>query len=368
MFKIKPAQIAVVMLVTMLVLPLHISAQSIEGAPTTYTDDDLIYYTAGGVSAARSYYAVSEELTINSGGENDVVAAGGNVILDVDVNDNVAIVAGNLVINGNVAGDVWVAAGGVILNGDVTGDVRIVAGSVFVNSKQISGELMVAGGELHISSNTQVLGGIAHSTARFEDNVTKMPTSLVDLPKYGGWGKDWAVVMDSVVKGALFFLVLFAVVWAIGSVIAGYLALRLFPTFAEKTIFTMEAKPVQAILVGIGILIVIPFISILLLISVIGIPVFGLLVLLACLALMLAVLYAQYAVGRLFFKRLGNYRTGRLLPLVTGIFLITFGTKLLEFIPVIGIMLSSFIWFMLTSWGIGAILLNKIKSQKVTSN
>lgn len=80
---------------------------------------------------------------------------GEETTLDEDLVGDVYVAGGNVVINGTIDGDLLVAGGTVTLNGEVTHDVRAVGGSIFVNGI-IGDNLTIFGGSVLFDSKSTV--------------------------------------------------------------------------------------------------------------------------------------------------------------------------------------------------------------------
>lgn len=147
------------------------------------TDD---VYAAGGSVNVKApvtgdVYAAGGDITINQPVSQDVVAAGGTltlqstvgddarlaggtIIINSPVTDDLVIAGGNITINANVGGDLVVVGGQVVVNGNVGGSVKISAGSVTLNGTY-AGPLDIKAGELN-------LNGTYNSSGRFVASKT----------------------------------------------------------------------------------------------------------------------------------------------------------------------------------------------------
>lgn len=76
-------------------------------------------------------------------------------VLDEDLVGDVYVLAGRVEINGTIDGDLLVIGGTVVLNGDVSQDVRAGAGTIYVNGA-IGQNLTVGGGQIIFAETAQV--------------------------------------------------------------------------------------------------------------------------------------------------------------------------------------------------------------------
>lgn len=76
-------------------------------------------------------------------------------IIDEDLIGDVYVVAGKVEVNANIDGDLMVLGGTVILNGDITQDVRAGAGTIYVNG-MVGQNLTVGGGQVYFGENAKI--------------------------------------------------------------------------------------------------------------------------------------------------------------------------------------------------------------------
>lgn len=116
----------------------------------------LLFLLSANVAFAAEFFG-DEELFIETVSEDDVYAGGGLVTIDEDVNGDLVVGGGSVTINGNVNGDLTVAGGQITINGDVSDDVRAAGGSIFLNGN-VGDDLVVTSGQLNVSANS-LIGG-----------------------------------------------------------------------------------------------------------------------------------------------------------------------------------------------------------------
>ncbi|MCA9381565.1 hypothetical protein KC678_04835 [Candidatus Dojkabacteria bacterium] len=337
--------------------------------PTTSTMQitplDASDYDNATVTDSGSIYLAGNEEVINSDISNDVVFAGSQVVINGDVLDNIIVAGGAVEINGNVNGDVLFAGGMLILNGNVSGDVRAFGGSLFINSETVVGDVLVSGGQIGISSRTTILGDLSTNGFNTELNATNNPTTLgaaenMDLPFNNDSVKS---MVSGLIAGLSVFALILSFLMLIGSVFAGYVFIRIFPVFTEKTLETMKKKPGESVGYGCLTMVVGIILILVLFVSVIGIRLLFLLMVLGVLALMVGGIYARYMIGRMLLERFDKKNTGRFIVLLVGTLVVDLGLFILGLIPILAIFTGT-ISFFLTMWGMGAIIYNKYNSMK----
>jgi hypothetical protein len=87
--------------------------------------------------------------------DDDLYAAGGDIIIDGTVNGDVFAAGRSLTINGEVNGGVSFAGQTAMINGEVTRGVRFAGQSITVNG-QIGRDLVAAGGQLNIGRDAEI--------------------------------------------------------------------------------------------------------------------------------------------------------------------------------------------------------------------
>lgn len=104
-------------------------------------------------------FLAEEELSSSELILDDAYAAGGIATIDSDIEGDLFVAGGSLTINGNITGDLVVLGGQVTINGDVNDDVRAAGGSVFINGN-VGDDLIVTGGQINISSESLIGGSL----------------------------------------------------------------------------------------------------------------------------------------------------------------------------------------------------------------
>lgn len=312
----------------------------------------------------------------------DLSAIGGSIVATAPVAGDEFLLAGSVSSRAAVAGDVRTAGGGIIIDGSVAGDlvafgysVRTIArplGSVFIiaanaalsdgaaapviiygNTITLAGDFadnvnIVATGRLTIAASTTIRGKLVYEAPE----AATIPSSAVIL---GGVEYTSASYLPDAGTSRILALVsfgffLFARIF--GALILASLFAGLFPRLAEAIVERVETKRVRslllAMLLGFGILVATPVLTILLALTFVGIGLALLLIILYALLVLLSLLYAGILLGSLFARRFSGredvlWRDGMLGMLAL---------SLIAFIPFVGL----FIILILTLFTAGALL------------
>lgn len=100
-----------------------------------------------------------DDIRITEPVNGDLYVAGKNVVIDAPVHGDVLAAGGTLIINDSITMDVIVAGGRVEINGYVGDDVRAAGGSIKVGDV-IQGDVLVTGGEVIIEKNSVLHGNL----------------------------------------------------------------------------------------------------------------------------------------------------------------------------------------------------------------
>ena len=176
--------------------------------------------------------------------------------------DEVITMGDNTRIDGYVDGDVFTAGGDVLVTGHVTGDVVSMGGNITV-SGQIDGDAASMGGDIDLRQGAQ-LGGEAISMGGevHDAGVARHPA--------GGRKRKWSAQHhdeESVVEKGLSLLVR-----ALAVFLFGLLLNTLWPARLRAVQHVLITRPGISLLIGLGVVFVLPILAIALCITLIGIP------------------------------------------------------------------------------------------------
>jgi len=231
---------------------------------------------------AEDVYAAGGDVRIDATVAGDARAAGGTVSLErrAEVRRNATLAGGNVDVAGRIGGSLQVFAGRVNVDGEIGGDVEIAAESIRVGpDARIGGRLLYRSPEPPWVAEGAVIAG----------GIEKRERAWQGLRPESGVGR--------VVRGVLRTL------WFTGAVLLGVVLVALLPAFTREAAATVRSEPLQSIGLGLGMLVAVPFVAVILFITVIGIPL-GLAALLGYgLLLMLGYLTAALSIGDLALQR-----------------------------------------------------------------
>jgi cytoskeletal protein CcmA (bactofilin family) len=315
-----------------------------------YTDDDL-YVTGNTIEinddVNGDIFAAGGQITLNDDIYGNLIVAGGTIIIEGTVRGSLFCSAGQVTINGDVNEDVVIAAGMVTLNGDVGDDVRIYGGTININSENIGDDLLVGAGSGKVSSDTEIGGDEKVNFGGTQDLET---TNIKNL--FLGFGQRSFV---SILLGlARKFAVL------LGWLIVGWLLFKFVPVKSRKITDLLADKKtsVKALLAGFALfaslIIIVPFLLVSVILG-IGQPLALLMGVLFSLAVTIGGLYSATGIVRMIILAKKPKYKGYLLPMLIGVTVY----QVLSWIPWIFCCLGPIVKLVITTWGVGGILLYK---------
>lgn len=307
-------------------------------------------------------YLLGTTLIINGTVTGDVFAAGTTIRINGTVNGNVSLVGESVTIDGTVSQGARVAANDFSISGSVGQDLVLLGNTTFVGSSAVIGRDLI----LTVSSMT-IDGTIERRIAGVADMVThngsvgaEFDISVGDLiitdgasiggdltyrsekeaeiaggAEIGGeTTQEMAAETDDIDVGFSFDSIAFGVAGLIMTAVYGTALLLIFPRLSVTASNQLLENPLMSIGMGIVFLIVVPIVSILVMITVIGIPLGLIALLLYGIALFSAQVFVGMTIGRLIlsFFADGKRRLIQFFGLLIGL-LILYG---ISFIPYVG--------------------------------
>lgn len=268
----------------------------------------LVLGSLPGVVAAESRaggtVVVAEGETVSE----DLEAFGGDIVISGTVEGDVSAFGGNVRIEGRVTGDVEAVGGNVWIAGPVGGNVEASAGNVYVQpGAEIDGSLSAAAGNIVVAGSVGGNAELAGGTVTLAPSASIAGDVEYAVGEEGEFADEGATVGGTVtrvrdvdagpwegpqVPGWTFGVYGFLVNLALGAVL-----LLVFPRFSASVADRVGTDPLRTGGVGLLTLIVVPFVLLLVAITIIGIPLALVGGLLFGLLLWIALVYGRFAVG-----------------------------------------------------------------------
>lgn len=306
-------------------------------------------------------YCAGQNVTIKSVVSGDVICASQNMSIEGEVLGNVRVVGQHITMSapvgrnvtvlgqsivltqeGAIAGELLGAGQTFLVNGIVGGWMRVAGQSVSLNG-QVDGDVSVSAESFDVGSEAAIGGALTYQatkqitppkTARISGPVKFTPVEENQKAPRKRAMVSWP---GSAVGGILVYL-------AIGLLVVIF-AKKLFPSVTGA----MRTKPLATLLLGVAGVVGIPFVLLILTITIIGIPVAVLGGMLYIIIVLVATLFTTIVVGQWILEALAPKLKGNLVYQV----LIGVPVTLLTLkMPFLGMILRPFALF----WGVGGIM------------
>jgi len=351
---------------------------AVTGCSVHYDGDDSVTHEFG-----SDYFGAGGMLNLTEPVEGDAILAGGHVSTASEVKGDLVAAGGEVSVGGAIGDDLYAAGGNVQFDAVVNGNARVAGGDVNVGPATIvAGGLSLTGGQVEFEGVAheylQVSGGSVHLDGEVVGDAEVRAKELMIGPNTRIGGRlvyhgpsEPAVPEGAVISGGLEFheqdvgryfhegrhevrdaaTGLGTFLWFVGVFVAGALFVLLLPGFTSEAAAAIGRKPLPSLGLGLAILVCVPFVALVLLITIIGIPVALLLMSLYLLVLFLGWITAALFVAQ---RGLAALRPGQpvtrgwqLLALLLGLIVLW----LLKHIPLVG----GWIGFIALLAGIGSL-------------
>lgn len=348
-----------------------VSAESHQFQAVTLAKDTVIN---------KDYFTTGDTVTILGTVNGDAYIAGGTVIVDGIINGDLLVAGGTVTIRGTVRDDVRAAGGQINLAGDVGRNVTTLGGTVTISeSASVSGSLADGSGsisifspigkEANIAAGQVTLDSLIHGDVQAGiGNLTLTPNAKI-LGNLTYWSEEKALLdSPSQITGVTTynstprlpdeskkakpsyssFNPTFSFLSFLAASIVGALIVLGIPTFAMRTTEIVKEKPFQSFGVGLLSVVLAPFVFLLLLITVIGIPLDLILLTTFVICMYMSKIIVGIAIGEKVLHLL-NKKAALGWSMVGGLSIY----YIITMIPVIGF----FFWMIAGFTGLGALLI-----------
>ncbi len=286
--------------------------------PEDKTIEENIY--AGGSTimvngtAAKDVIAGGNTIEVSGIIKDDAIFAGGAITVTGTIEDDLRIAGGTFVFSGTVLGDINVASGTVTFSKDalVQGDVTIAAGTATINGN-IEGGLEIAGGQITLSGTVQknvearvgmltiTDSAIINGDLNYESEHVALIAQGAQIEGATHFNQHQVSRMNSYfgvagigIAGFIFSL--------IGSLIAALALVLLFKSFSAHVVKEGITSYWRMTFIGLILGIVMPVLSILLMVTVAGIPIGVMLFVIYITIMIFGGLYAGMLLGAFVMK------------------------------------------------------------------
>ncbi len=331
-------------------------------APATATEmvaADHQYNLGGGEVLEDDLIVAGGTIMINGDVSGDLIAAGGNIEVAGRVDDDAWITGGSLIIDGEIGDDLRAAGGDIRLRGSVADNAMIAGGTVTASSNSdVGGDLDVAGGSIEIAGHvgsdlscgggSVVIGGAVDGNATiYADKIQILQSARIQGDLEYTSDKEieipaGTVIGDVVYKRSakkvedIYSKITSSILSFLSILLIGLLMVRFTGNTTIKVSDTITTQVLKSLGSGVLLLIAIPLIALILMITVIGIPL-GLIVLFAYIVILyISKIFVGLAIGRRILTYAKQEISSPYWHLVVGLIVIAFATR----IPLVGFLIS----------------------------
>ncbi|MFH1408925.1 MAG: hypothetical protein ABIH34_03385 [Nanoarchaeota archaeon] len=316
--------------------------------------EENIYATGGTISlegdVEGDFIGAGGSIQVNGKVTEDVNAAGGDITLNGEVNDDVRAAGGNILINNDIGGDLvaaggsviinditigedlTVSAGSIICNADIMGDARFRGGQITING-MIEGDTITEGENVVFGKDARIKGDLTYvgSKPRIGDDQV---LGRIREGAYASKDKEQSSILLNKVWAVITIIIMGGILFAINREWAYGLGKRVKARFWASFGF------------GLVMLIGIPLLSVIIMVTIIGIPLGIFMLFLYAVSILLSFVVGAIAIGMIIlnlFSSNPRYSASLVLGAVA--------VALLKWIPVAG----GIIMFLIIVSGLGSI-------------
>lgn len=120
------------------------------------------FLTVSQTTFAAEFFG-GEEIYPQENIADDAYIGGGMINIDKDIDGDLYVGGGEITINGNIKGDLVAGGGQIIVNGNIGDDARIAGGTLIINGN-IGDDLVATGGQLNVGTNSIIGGSLVLGT------------------------------------------------------------------------------------------------------------------------------------------------------------------------------------------------------------
>jgi len=358
-------------------------------------------------------FLAQDELSSSEPILDDAYVAGGMVTMESDIEGDLYVVGGSLMINGDISGDLVIVGGQITVNGNVGDDLRATGGSIFINGN-VGDDLIAPGGQVNIASESLIGGslilgsGFANILGTINENIlggggkivlggtvygdvqveVQETITLTEKAKINGnliyTGLRKAELNEDQVEGFIEYNeliventnlgenikgifsklhIIFQVFQYLSMLVLAFVIVMLAPATLIGAAEIAKARPWKSL--GLGLVIALCSIAsiIVLSITIIGLPLAGMLLAILCITMCLAKVYAGAFIGKMLINPKKMTRAKLFWISALGIFVI----EIVGLVPFIGWIIA----FLTVIIGFGALwthkkdLYGKLNLQKI---
>lgn len=233
-------------------------------------------------------YVLAEQIIIDGIINGDVLACGGSIDISGRIRDNCRMLGGQILVSGIIGNNVTAAAGSVQMlpTTKIAGNLVAIAGNLDLGSSVGANATIVASnmrlsshiygtvqgymGQLRVTNRAQIDGNLDYRSnaeawiepgAKIGGEIVYHPTFVHGLVK-----NTW---MQKVLLGSKLLVLLMNFIYTF---VLAVIFLKLFPKNLHTAVNALNKRPLKALTYGITLLILLPLASLILLMTILGVP------------------------------------------------------------------------------------------------
>ena len=354
----------------------------------TLEEENIIVLSSSEIHEGN-YFAMGRSVEISGTVNGDVYVLAEQVVIDGIVNGDVLVSGGSVDISGKVAHNCRLLGGQILLSGAVGNNVTAIAGNLqILPSAAIGGNLVATAANADLAASIGSDATVVASNVRLSAHIGKNlqgyfgQMRITSKAVIGGevdyksgseaWIEPGALIGGKVVRHPLFVHKLVEGTWIQGllvgskvlailmnfiyTFVVGVVLIKVFPKNLEAALHALQGHPLKSLTYGIMVLILLPLVSLILLMTILGIPFALTLIAANIIGLYTAKIYSILWASNWAFRKVG-LKSNRIPGLFFGV-VIYF---ILTAIPIFGI----FIALSAMLFGLGAGLLATVLKRGV---
>lgn len=170
--------------------------------------------------------------------------------------------------NANVAKDLAVAGGNILLDGTINGKAEIAGGKISLNGT-IGKNVHIVSEDVTIGSGARILGSLVYESSKPQPMLEAIVSGTKEFKQMTVSTKNIESARESFL-GVVFSYILFKILFL---TLFGFLLLVTMEKYIRETSDILTESPWMSLFTGISFFILVPFVVILLMFTIIGIPV-----------------------------------------------------------------------------------------------
>ena len=292
-------------------------------------DDDLI--------------VIGENIRIFGKVKGDVIAIGIDIIIDDGIDGDITALGEKISIKGDIGDDLFVAGSDIDIDGPDLDNAMVFGSDIKIGKDtNIRRDLLIIGTIINIegmiNKDARLYGNDITISGDIGGNVTVESESLTILPStaisgdLNYTGPEEADINDmSSIKGDIIYnqkikpqksyldSIKISIEFMLPLLLIGFLIIYFMPGFIERTDKIIRTRTLTSIILGITGLIIIPIVSILMIITIIGIPISLMILALYIMGLYISKIFIGITLGQYILKISGRKKQTKYLCLIVGL-------------------------------------------------